>query len=406
MLNVEKIRKDFPVLERKIHGKRLVYLDNAAMPQCPTPVRERVNAYLRDGRANVHRGIHVVAAEADEAYIGSRKKIADFINAEQEEIIFTLSTTYALNLAVGMLSENFLKPSDVVLATQMEHHSNIIPWQKLYHSDRAKLEFMDINDEGTLKEADFSKIDTCKVLSLTHVSNVLGTINPVEKLVKRARDNGAITIVDGAQSVPHLPVDVKKIGCDFLAFSGYKMLAPTGIGVLYMRKELQEEWKPFLVGSDMIKEVHLYDTKYTDPPVKFEPGTPNIEGAIGLGAAVDYLSKLGMDNVRKHEERLVKHSFGMLGSIKGMHIYGPKDPKIKGGVISFNLGDIHAHDMATLMDEDGIAIRSGHHCAQPLMERLCIPGASRASYYIYNTEEEIDLLAKSLERAKKIFRLA
>ncbi|MBI5354981.1 MAG: aminotransferase class V-fold PLP-dependent enzyme [Candidatus Aenigmarchaeota archaeon] len=305
MLNAEKIRKDFPVLERKVHGKQLVYFDNAAMPQIPVQVRDKVNEYLRNGRANVHRGIHVI----------------------------------------------------------------------------------------------------CRVLTFTAASNVLGTINPAREMIKRAHDAGALTIVDGAQSVPHMPVDVKKLGCDFLAFSGYKMLGPTGIGVLFMRKELQEQWNPYLVGSDMIKEVHLYETRYTDPPVKFEPGTPNIEGAIGLGAAVDYLSSIGMDSVRKHEEQLVKYSLDKFGSIKGMNIYGPRDPKIKGGVISFNLADIHAHDMATLMDEDGIAIRSGHHCAQPLMERLCIPGASRASYYIYNTEREIDVLAKSLERAKKIFNV-
>lgn len=404
MLNIEKIRKDFPVLEREVHGKPLVYFDNAAMPQIPTQVSEKVNEYLRNGRANVHRGIHVIAAEADDEYIKSREKVARFLNSETDEIIFTLSTTYAMNMAAGMVSENLLKPNDTVLSTQMEHHSNIIPWQKLHHAKRAKLDFMDINEDGTLREME--KIDKCRVLTFTAASNVLGTINPAREMIKRAHDAGALTIVDGAQSVPHMPVDVKKLGCDFLAFSGYKMLGPTGIGVLFMRKELQEQWNPYLVGSDMIKEVHLYETRYTDPPVKFEPGTPNIEGAIGLGAAVDYLESIGMDNVRKHEEQLVKYSLDMLGSIKGMNIYGPKDPKIKGGVISFNLADIHAHDMATLMDEDGIAIRSGHHCAQPLMERLCIPGATRASYYIYNTEKEIDVLAEAITRAKRIFKVA
>ncbi len=407
-INIRRIREDFPILKRRIYGKPLVYLDNAATSQKPRVVIEAIDRYYREYNANIHRGIHKLSEEATIAYEDAREKVARFINARTpEEIVFTRNTTETINLVANAWGRQNIARDDIVLLTQMEHHSNIVPWLLLTKAVGSKIEYVDIDEEGFLKYSDFDRFlgPRTKIVAVTHASNVLGTINPVKKIAADAHKRGAKVLLDAAQSVPHMPVDVQDLDCDFMAFSGHKMLGPTGIGVLYAKREILESMEPFLGGGEMIKEVHLHEATWKDIPYKFEAGTPNVVGAIGLGAAVDYLSGLGMENVREHEKKLTKYGLDAMGSVKGMTIYGPKSVDQRGGVIAFNLGDIHAHDLATILDEDGIAIRSGHHCAQPLMERLKIPATSRASFYIYNTESEVDLLVQALERARKLFKL-
>jgi len=407
-LNVSRIRADFPILKRKIDGKPLVYLDSAATSQKPESVIKAIERYYSEYNANVHRSVHRLSEEATIAFEQSREKFAHFIGVKTaREIVFVRNTTEALNLVAFSWARANLRPGDRILLTEMEHHSNIVPWQMLAKEKGIKLDFVRINDDGLLDLESFRELikKRPKVLSLAHVSNALGTINPVKQMAQEAHSAGATVVVDAAQSVPHMPVDVADLECDFMAVSGHKMLAPTGIGMLYGRYDLLEHMEPFMGGGEMIKEVHLQDASWNDPPWKFEAGTPNIEGVIGLGAAVDYLSKLGMRNVRQHEKGLTKHALGKMEDVKGLVVYGTRDVEKRGAAIAFNLGDIHAHDLATILDTQGIAIRSGHQCAQPLMERLKVAATSRASFYIYNTRREVDILIRALETARKMFRV-
>lgn len=402
MLDAQKIRNDFPVLKRKVNGKPLVYLDNAATTQKPKQVIDKISDYYSNYNANVHRGIHKLSEEATEEYEGARAKTAKFINSKPCEIVFTKNTTESLNI-LAYWALRTLKKGDEVLSTVLEHHSNIVPWQMLKEKG-IKLNFVDVNDDGTLKFEQYSKLITksTRIVTVAHVSNVLGTINPVREIGKLAHDAGALFIIDGAQSVPHMPVDVKQIGCDFLAFSSHKMLGPTGIGVLYGTEEALNKTTPFLRGGDMIKEVHLEETKWNDIPWKFEAGTPNIADTIGFGAAIDYLSKIGMENIREHEEALAQYAMKKI-DIEKVKIYGPK--KNRGGAVSFSIEGVHPHDVATILDQEGIAVRSGHMCAQPLMERFNVPALSRASFYLYNTKEEINKLAEGIKKVKKVFKV-
>jgi len=406
-IDIEKIRQDFPIFEKGFRGKPLIYFDNAATSQRPKQVIDAMNDYFQRYNATIHRCVYKMGEEATNAYEEAREKVAKFINANPEEIIFVRNATEAINLVAYSWGRSNIREGDKILLTMMEHHSNIVPWQLLAKEKKAHLEFVDIDGEGLLKMDDFEKFmnEGIKFMGLIHASNVLGTINPVKEMVNYAHKKGAIVLVDAAQSVPHMPVDVHEIGCDFLAFSGHKMLGPTGIGVLYGKRELLEGMDPFLGGGDMIREVHLEGASWDDLPWKFEAGTSNVSGTIGLGAAVDYLNKIGMKNVREHEKELTKYALDEMMKIKGMRIYGPKDVNVRGGVISFNLGDIHPHDLASILDDEGIAVRAGHHCAQPLMERLGVNGTTRASFYIYNTESEVDSLVKALEKARKVFKL-
>ena len=406
-VDFKNFRKDFPVLKRKVNGKTLVYLDSAATSLKPVQVLNAMNEYYMSYTANVARGVHKLAEEATEEYENGRGKISSFIGAKPAEVIFTRNTTEALNLLVYTLGFGRLKRGDEVLSTVMEHHSNIVPWQFL-KAKGIKLKFVDVNPDGTLKMEQYEKLLTgkTKIVTVAHVSNVLGTINPVSAISKLAHDNGSLLIVDGAQSVPHMKVDVKKLDIDFLAFSGHKMLGPTGIGCLYGKTELLKNLSPFLGGGDMIKEVGLQKTVYNSPPWKFEAGTPNIAGAIGMGAAVDYLQKVGMKKIRDHDKELTDYTLEKLSGVTGIKIFGPKNYKMRSGVVSFELRGVHPHDIASILNSEGIAIRSGHACAQPLMERLGVTAVARASFYLYNTRADIDKLVLGLEKARKVFKLA
>jgi cysteine desulfurase / selenocysteine lyase len=409
-INIESIRNDFPILKRKVHkDKPLVYLDNAATTQKPIQVIEAISNYYLTYNSNIHRAVHELAEEATLAYETTRDKIAKFVNAKnREEVVFVRGTTEAINLVAYAWGRQNINKDDIIVTTEYEHHSNIVPWQLLAKEKGAKLEYIGVDDNGELILDHLDKyLQTGKVklVTFSQMSNVLGTITDSEEIVKKAKKYGARVLIDGAQSVPHLKVDLQKLDCDFFAFSAHKMLGPTGVGVLWARKELLQDMVPFNGGGDMIREVHKYETTWNDLPYKFEAGTPNIADVIGFAAALDYLDKIGMDKVREHEMELTKYALDKLSQMKGIVLYGPKDVSKRGGVISFNLGDIHPHDLATIIDEDGIAIRSGHHCAQVLMERLDVSATSRASFYIYNTKEEVDVFVKSLNRAKELFKL-
>jgi len=409
-INIESIRNDFPILKRKVHkDKPLVYLDNAATTQKPIQVIEAISNYYLNYNSNIHRAVHELAEEATLAYETTRDKIAKFINAKnREEIVFVRGTTEAINLVAYAWGRQKINKDDIIVTTEYEHHSNIVPWQLLAKEKGAKLEYIGVDDNGELildHLDNYLKTGKVKIVVFSQMSNVLGTITNSEEIVKRCKQHGVRVLIDGAQSVPHLKVDLQKLDCDFFAFSAHKMLGPTGVGVLWARKELLQEMVPFNGGGDMIREVHKYETTWNDLPYKFEAGTPNIADVIGFAAALDYLDKIGMDKVREHEMELTKYALDKLSQMKGIILYGPKDVSKRGGVISFNLGDIHPHDLATIIDEDGIAIRSGHHCAQVLMERLDVSATSRASFYIYNTKEEVDVFIKSLNRAKELFKL-
>ena len=398
-LNVEKIRRDFPILLREMNGKPLAYLDNAATTQKPRAVLQAVVKYYEAHNANVHRGAYSLADEATGIYQGARASIAGLINARPDEIIFTRNATEALNLVASVTSQQ-AETGGGILLTQMEHHSNIVPWQLAAGRSSLKLEYVKISREGKL---DGTSLENCLssppfLFSFTHVSNVLGTVNDAAQLCRMARRAGAYSCVDAAQSVPHMKVDVKAMGCDFLAFSGHKMLGPTGIGVLYMRKELQEKLPPFLGGGDMIKRVSFEKSEWNRPPYKFEAGTQDVAGVVGLAAAVGYIRKIGLRKIAEHEKKLAKLCREELASVPGIEFYGPGNGT---GIVPFNLKCIHAHDAGEFANQDGIAIRAGHHCAQPLMGLLGVPATCRASFYIYNTEEEVERLAASMRRCQK-----
>jgi cysteine desulfurase/selenocysteine lyase len=406
-LDVEKVRSDFPILKRKVNGKRLVYLDNAATTQKPLQVIEALTNFYSNHNSNIHRAVYRLSEEATESYESSRRKVAEFVGASSKELVFVRGTTEATNLVRFAWGERFLRKGDIIVTTLLEHHSNIVPWQLLAERVGASLKFVGLHDDGTL---DLGSLETLlaeapALVTVTHVSNVLGTINDVKKICAKARRAGAMSLVDGAQSAPHMPVDVHSLGCDFFAFSGHKMLGPTGIGALVGRKELLEEMDPFQGGGEMIREVLLDHSTWNDVPYKFEAGTVNIAGAIGLGAAVDYLESLGMESVRSHESSVLQYAIDALSRIKGFRPYGPGDHERRAGVLSFNLGDIHPHDLATVLDEGGVAIRSGHHCAQPLMRWLGVSATGRASFYVYNSLDDVDALASGLRRAGRIFKL-
>jgi len=408
IVNSYELRNDFPIFKKKINGKDLVYLDNASTTQKPYSVINSITDFYSNYNSNIHRAVYQLAEEATELYEQSRKKIANFINVRPEEIIFTRNTTESINLIAHSWARSNLKKDDVIAITEIEHHSNIVPWQILCQEIGTRLEYVGIDESGFLDVEYLIELISSrkvKLVSISHMSNVLGTIVPIERIIKTAHQYKIPVIVDGAQSVPHMPVDAKNLDCDFLVFSAHKMLGPTGVGVLYAKKELLEKMKPFMGGGDMIKEVFKFHTNYNEVPYKFEAGTPNIADVVGFGAAVDYLEKIGMENIRKHEIYLTEYALESMQSLKYIIIYGPMDSKFRGGVISFNIADIHPHDLATIMNDHGIAIRSGHHCAQVLMQRLDVPATSRASFYIYNTKEEIDKFVNAIKEAGRIFKI-
>ena len=408
MLDAKKIRQDFPILSKEVYGKPLVYLDNAATSQKPACVIQTLVEYYEGYNSNVHRGVHALSMEATQKYEEAREKIARFIGAPSiENMIFVRNTTEAINLVAYTWAMSNIGPGDEILLTEMEHHSNLVPWQRVAKEKGARLRFIPVTEEGTL---DLSSLDillnaNTRLLSVTHMSNVLGTINPVRELVQKAHQVGALVMIDAAQSVPHLPVDVVKLDCDFLAFSAHKMLGPTGIGGLYVSFPVLEELEPFLRGGEMVKDVQLETATWNDLPLRFEAGTPNIADTIAWGAAVDYLESLGMDHVQEHETQLTSYALEALEELKeDFTFYGPTDLSTRGGIISFYSHDVHPHDLGTLLDREGIAIRAGHHCAIPLVRgKLGVAATARASFYIYNTEEEIDLLVASLKKALRYF---
>jgi len=406
-LDVHRIRKDFPILERKVYGKPLVYLDNAATSQKPRQVIDALVDYYENYNANIHRAVHCLGEEATAAYEEARAKVAKFINAPSpESVIFTRNTTEAINLVAYTWGRANVLEGDEILLTQMEHHSNLIPWQRLASEKGATVRYIELTDTQTLALDGLENLFDARtrIAAMPHVSNSLGTINPVEKIAAEARRNGTLFLVDGAQGAPHLPVDVQAIGCDFYAFSSHKMLGPTGVGVLYGRPELLEEMEPFLGGGEMIRKVTFEGATWNDLPWKFEAGTPNIADVIAFGSAIDYLNKLGMENVREHEIEITDYALTRLSQLEGIVMYGPPDPRERGGVVSFNFGDLHPHDIGTVLDHHGVAIRAGHHCTQPLMRTLGVSGTARASFYIYNTPEEVDVLIEALEATRDFFK--
>ncbi len=406
-MNISVIRKDFPILERKANnGKDIVYLDSTATSQKPQQVIEAMNMYYQQSNANIHRGVHTLAEEATAMYEGAREKIAKFINAKSSrEVIYTRNTTESINLVAYSWARTNLKAGDLVVLTEMEHHSNLVPWHMLQAEKNIEIDFISVTDDGLLDLDSYKTLldRSPKLVSFTHMSNVLGTINPVREMIEMAHQVGAIVLIDGAQSAPHLKVDVQKLDADFYAFSAHKMCGPTGIGILYGKSALLESMPPFLGGGDMIKEVKLRSFRANTLPHKFEAGTPAIAEAVGFGAAVDYLSNIGMDNIAKHEHEITEYALERLEEIQGVKLFGPSADK-KGGVAAFTLDGIHPHDVAQILDQDGIAVRAGHHCAQPLHEKFGIPATSRASFYLYSTKEEVDLLVKGLYKVKEMFK--
>ncbi|MBX9572196.1 MAG: cysteine desulfurase [Candidatus Obscuribacterales bacterium] len=405
-MDIETIREDFPILKRELDGKRLVYLDSAATSQKPNVVIDAVSEYYRMYNANIHRGIHTLSEQATHAFEKVRVKIKNFIGApDSREVIFTKNTTEAINLVALTWGRKNIGEGDEIMLSPMEHHSNLVPWQMLAQEKKAKLVFPELTADGRL---DLQSVENLlgpktKIIAITQMSNVLGTIVPIAEICKLAHANGTIVLVDGAQSVPHMPTNVQELACDFLAFSMHKMCGPTGVGILWGKSELLEAMPPFMGGGDMISAVWADRFVPNQLPWKFEAGTPNIADVIASGAAIDYLSKLGMANVRAHEIELSAYASKKFSELQGVTLYGPRDPELKGGVVSFNMDGIHPHDLGQIVNEDGVAIRVGHHCCQPLMRQMDVMGTARASFYVYTTTEEIDMLVDALQKAQKVF---
>ena len=398
------IRRDFPILDQKINGKPLIYLDSAATSQKPRQVIEAVEKYYHEDNANVHRGVHTLGSRATDAYEGAREKVAAFIGAPSErQVVFTRGTTESLNMIAHGYARKRLREGDEIVITPMEHHSNLIPWQQAAMATGATLKYVPMQRDGTVSLADIEATVTqkTKIVAMVHVSNVLGTINPVKEAAAIAHRHGAVMIVDGAQSVPHMAIDVQDLDCDFLAFSGHKMMAPTGVGVLYGKREVLEQMEPAHFGGEMIETVELYRSTWKEIPWRFEGGTPIIAGAVGLAAAIDYLKGIGMDNVRRLDAELTNYALERLSAVEDLTICGPLGER--GGLVTFNVAGIHPHDVSTVLDSEGVAIRAGHHCAQPLMRWLNVAATARASFYVYNTENDIDVLARALETTKEFF---
>ncbi|UFT98246.1 cysteine desulfurase [Radiobacillus kanasensis] len=402
-MDFHAIREQFPILQQEVNGHPLVYLDSAATSQKPISVIEAVENYYKQNNSNVHRGVHTLGNRATDHYEGAREKVRNFINAAStKETIFTRGTTTSINTIAYSYARANLSEGDEVVITYMEHHSNIIPWQQAVKATGATLKYIPMQEDGTIRLEDVRETITSntKIVSMMHVSNVLGSVNPIKEVAAIAHEHGAIMVVDGAQSVPHMKVDVQDLDCDFYAFSGHKMCGPTGIGVLYGKQHLLEEMEPVEFGGEMIDFVHLYESTWKELPWKFEGGTPIIAGAIGLGAAIDFLTEIGLDKIYEHETQLAHYAMKQLRELDGVTIYGPEK---RAGLVTFNLSDVHPHDTATVLDAEGIAVRAGHHCAQPLMKWLDVTATARASFYLYNTESDVDRLVEGLKRTKEYF---
>jgi len=407
-LDVERVKKDFPILSRQVHGQRLVYLDNAATSQTPESVIEAISHYYRHTNANVHRGVHTLAEEATEAYEHVRGKVARFLDADDpSSVVFTRNTTESINLVAHSWGRKFLGEGDEIVLTVMEHHSNLVPWQLLAEDVGCTLRFVDMTDDGHLRldELEETVGERTRLVAVGHVSNSLGTIHPVRRIADVAHATGALLLVDGAQGIPHAPVSLEELGADFYAFSPHKACGPTGVGVLWARRDLLEEMDPFLGGGEMIRDVSLERSTWASVPHKFEAGTPNIGDVVGVGAAIDYLSALGMDRVRAHEQKVVAYAMERLGELPFLTVHGPGDPADRCGLVSFTDADIHPHDLGTVVDRCGVAIRAGHHCTKPLMRRLGVMATARASFYVYNDEEDVDALVDALHHAREVFGL-
>ncbi|MDR2277062.1 MAG: cysteine desulfurase [Vagococcus sp.] len=401
-----KIKNDFPILFQEVNDEPLVYLDNAATSQKPKQVIDSLVHYYEHGNANVHRGVHTLAERATSSYEASREKVRNFINAKStKEVLFTRGTTTAINWLSRSFGDANVSGGDEILISQMEHHSNIVTWQELAKRQNATLVYVDLTDEGELDIEDFKKklSHKTKIVSLAHASNVLGVVNPIKELTELVHEVGAVMVVDGAQAAPHMSVDVQELDADFYAFSGHKMCGPTGIGVLYGKQNLLEKMEPIEFGGEMIDFVYHDHSTWTELPWKFEAGTPNIAGAIALGSAIDYLTEIGMDNIHQHEQELVEYVFPKLKAIEGLTIYGPQDPKKHTGVIAFNIDGVHPHDTSTALDMEGVAVRAGHHCVQPLLTYLGVQSTARASFYFYNTKKDADRLVEAIIATKEFF---
>lgn len=407
MINSEQLRKDFPILFQEVNDEPLVYLDNAATAQKPVQVLEVLKHYYEHDNANVHRGVHTLAERATAGYEAAREKVRQFINAnETAEVLFTRGTTTGLNWVAASYGDANVQEGDEIVISRMEHHSNVVPWQELAKRKKAVLTYIDLTPEGFLDMADAKRkiTERTKIVSIAHASNVLGVINPIKELAELAHAKGAVLVADGAQSVPHMAVDVQALDADFYAFSGHKMCGPTGIGVLYGKRDILEKMAPIEFGGEMIDFVYEQESTWTELPWKFEAGTPNIAGGIALGAAVDYLSEIGMDAIHEHEAELVRYVLPKLQEIEGLRIFGPSNPEQHTGVIAFNIEGLHPHDVATAMDMQGIAVRAGHHCAQPLLSYLDVQSTARASFYFYNTKEDADRLVEAIIATKEFFK--